>query len=350
MIQSLRGFPQGRLVKGGAKQRDLREVVEMARLQRSVLTVIGETQQFARFIGRSAGALQFDEGADGEDRRGRAPAIDPQRAEFGLLRPLRPRISDPAIGVQAEQEVLRDEGGADAFAFRREPPRRIDENRLGNVLSRIGPNALSASGRRLLHEGRQPRQLLPAGAGPGRLFRDVKPGVHRIVGRVPAVLTRFEASLLPVAAKRDPVILDAAMAAKDQRKEQLVRLARLRAEFRDLYMPNRLRFQGGPHRVAAREKLMQAKREYREAAFFVGAEPGPLEQILLQNGRAGLSIRRNQLREFLGRTRRPSQGPRRLPHEPLRFLLGTNSERGLDPRRERTPPKIFIVVRRLPTP
>ena len=324
-----RAFPRRGLVQRRAQKGDLGEVVEMPGLQRGVLPVVGEAQQLSRFGRQRVLALQFDEGANREDRRRRASVVDAQRAQLGLLRTLVAGVRHPAGRLQAKQEVAGNERRRNAVPFGDDAARGVDEDRLGNVPAGIGSNPLAALGRRFPHEGGKPRKPLLFAGGPWILFGNVEPGVSLPV--FAAVFARFEDPVVP--APRNPVIRGAALPAEHQRKERLVRFARLGAELGDLYVAARFRLDGRPDGVAAREELVQAKREYRETARLVGAKLRAPQQITAQRGRAPLRGDRRKLRQLLGRPAVSEHGARRPPNETAR--LPSNPEGRLDPRRQR---------------
>jgi hypothetical protein len=78
----------------------------MPRLQRCVLAIIGETEEFACFRFQRRIRLEFDEGADGEDSGGGTAVVPPEGAEFGAFRSLAFRICDPTRRAEAEEEVF----------------------------------------------------------------------------------------------------------------------------------------------------------------------------------------------------------------------------------------------------
>src|SRR5690606_21958629 len=68
--------PTERAHHRGAQQRDEREVIEVPRLERGVLPVVGEGQELARnTLGRHIAVVHPPQDAGDQDRRGGAPSL-----------------------------------------------------------------------------------------------------------------------------------------------------------------------------------------------------------------------------------------------------------------------------------
>ena len=151
-----RAFGVGRLVQRGTNERDLGEVVEVSRLKRGVLTIIGEAEQLAGFGFQADVGLEFDEGADGEDSGRGAAVVNAERAEFGAFGTLALGVGYAAGWAEAEQEIVMDEGCRDPFVLGDDSASGIDEDRIGEIAMRFSPDSLHALGRGFLHEGGEP--------------------------------------------------------------------------------------------------------------------------------------------------------------------------------------------------
>ena len=162
-------------MQGRSQQGDLREVVEVARLQGGVLAVVGEAQELARLGAQGPVALHLDERPQGEDGGGGAPVVDPERRQLEPFGALASGVGDPARRLQAEQEVAADQGGRRSVTLRHDLAPGVHEDRLRDVLAGIGANPLDASGAGFLEGVRQAvKQCGTVGAGPGRLFGEIQ--------------------------------------------------------------------------------------------------------------------------------------------------------------------------------
>ena len=351
-----------RPVQRRAQQGDLREVVEVARLQGGVLAVVGEAQKLARFRGEVAAALQLDERAHREDRGGGAPVVHAEGRQLEALRSLAPRVGDPARGLQAEQEIAVDQGGGRSLALRDDASGGVYEDRLRNVLAGGGPNPLHALGGRLLERFRQAgEQRGTGGAGPRRLFGEVQVGVVAAAAVGLAAVFAGQQRRPPVRPRREPhpVVGGPAMTAEDQREKRLVRLARFGRLLGNLQMAVRLGFQRRPHRVAACQELVQPEGEEGEAAGFVPVEIGPPEQPAAQDFGAALRLDACEFRELRcgGRLAAPvrlvmaapdgravpCEPAGRLPKERTGVRLLAHAEGRFDPGSEGMRPERVVV-------
>ena len=153
----------------------LRKVVEVARLQGGVLTVVGEAQELARLGAQVPVFLHRDERLHREDGGGGAPVVDPEGRQLEPFGTLASGVGDPARGLQAEQEIAADQRGRCALAVGNDPASGVHEDRLRNVLAGVGTHPLHAVGAGFLEGVRQAfEQCGTIGPGPGRFLGEIQ--------------------------------------------------------------------------------------------------------------------------------------------------------------------------------
>ena len=72
-------------MNGRAQQADLNEIVEMPGLERSILAIVGEAQQFACLPFQALIAPQGTNGGQTQYSRGRAPSSGSESCQFPII-------------------------------------------------------------------------------------------------------------------------------------------------------------------------------------------------------------------------------------------------------------------------
>src|SRR5699024_7780007 len=163
----LTGFGQGP-VQAGTQLNDLHEVVEVSGLERGVLTIVDEGEQFAGLLGQGTFRNRV-EGADhgsGDQGGGRGSSFLAERRQLGeVLGATFGLVTDPAM--QTEVEGPGDEGRLQyAPPF---DPVHIDGDRAGKTVTPILPDLVLVVLVRLdprVGQATLPQDLLQ-GPGPG---------------------------------------------------------------------------------------------------------------------------------------------------------------------------------------
>src|SRR5207249_572483 len=119
--------------------------------------------------------------------------------------------------------IPADQRGWNAFTFRDDPARGVNEHGLRKIDASIGPDSLDALGCRFLGEGRGTlQQLRPFDPRPRRCCGDVEIGIRMpVIAFFPPVLTRRENRPVLVGPARYSIVSRAALPAKNEWKERL---------------------------------------------------------------------------------------------------------------------------------
>ena len=268
------------MVECRAQERDLHEVIEVARLQRGILAVVGKAQQLARIGVQVAVGLQLDEGSHRQNGGGGAPVVHSEGRQLEPLRSLTPRVRYPARRFQAEQKSIADQSGRYAVALCNEASRGVDEHWIRNVAAGVGTYPFSvADGRFFEQVGQAVKFRRTAGTRPWRLVGNVQVSfLHAVVIVFAAVVAGKRNPALLVILDPDAVVGGSAVTAEYQRIQGFVGLAGFGALLGDLQMTLTLRLKRCPHRISTGQELVEPEGKDREAARLVLAESRSLEE------------------------------------------------------------------------
>lgn len=263
------------LVDGRAKQRDLHEVVEVARLQRGVLPVVREAHELPGGLVHVALAPQIAHRGEGLEGGRRAAALAAQPGQLAKVVPVPPGIDDPA--VETSQKGTRQEParGSVGIRFCAYLPTGADGKAAGEELGEVRFGIGPVPGLAVVEPA--VREILFVVFRPDRVLRV---GIKQQVA-VPhtvtfAVIARHRRAGNDSALELVPlrqVILLAALAAEDEGKEELL-AARGIVLALERQEPVGFVLQGSVDGPSARDELVQLEDE--EWVSFRAADGGAL--------------------------------------------------------------------------
>ncbi len=268
------------VVECRAQKRDLHKVIEVARLQGGILSVISKAQQLARFGVQLPGDLQLDERLDRQNGGGRAPIVHSEGRQLETLRSLTPGVRYAARRFQAEQKWITDQRGRHAVALWYEASGGVDEHGIRNVSAGVRAYPFSvARGRFFKQVGQAVEFRGIACSRPGGCVRDVQVSfLNAVVSMLATVVAWERDSALLVIFYADAVVGGSAVAAEHQRIQRFVGIAGFGSLLGDLQVPVRLRLERCPHRISTGQELVEPEGKDREAARLVLAKCRPHEQ------------------------------------------------------------------------
>ena len=310
------------------QQADLDEVVEVTGLQRSVLAVVAEGQQFLLVGVDGRIGQQRTHCRSRENRRGRAPTAGAERCELCIVTALTRRVGDAA--TQTEAERRRHEPRCRSTHLK--PTHRVDGRTYRELLAVVPLDPRVASSRFLDPLLGDPLDDLRNLVGPRTVVREVEVSLGSVVGS-----GESEDSLVQgrttVGVSNDRVVLLAAFPAEDQRQEHTVTITGNELLCVHCEVPTRRRLERCVNRVATGQELVQAERKDGEAVVLMHLVAD--EQLVLDRLRAQLERKVRQGGEVVGRTFISPHCSRRHTDQARRSRFLGDSECGLDPPRQR---------------